>query len=82
MTNREIFNKDSTFISHTYNRFPIAVQSGHSSTAKDFDGNEYIDFGSGIGVNSFGLLQRKVGERSDEAAESGAAYVQSVLHCA
>ena len=55
MTNQEIFNKDSTFISHTYNRFPIAVQSGHSSTAKDFDGNEYIDFGSGIGVNSLGF---------------------------
>ena len=77
-----MLDKDKTYVAHTYNRFPVAAQSGRGATAKDFAGKEYIDFGSGIGVNSFGLLQRKVGERSDEAAESGAAYVQSVLHCA
>ena len=55
MTNQDVFSKDSTYVSHTYNRFPAAIQSGHGATARDFDGNEYIDFGSGIGANALGF---------------------------
>lgn len=55
MTNQDVFSKDSTYVSHTYNRFPVAVQSGHGATARDFDGKEYIDFGSGIGANALGF---------------------------
>lgn len=50
MTNQDIFSKDETYVAHTYNRFPVAVQSGHGATAKDFDGKEYIDFGSMISL--------------------------------
>ncbi len=55
MTNQDVFSKDSTYVSHTYNRFSVAVQSGHGATARDFDGKEYIDFGSGIGANALGF---------------------------
>ena len=55
MTNKDVFSKDSTYVSHTYNRFPAAIQSGHGATARDFDGKEYIDFGSGIGANALGF---------------------------
>ena len=55
MTNQDVFSKDSTYVSHTYNRFPAAIQSGHGATARDFDGKEYIDFSSGIGANALGF---------------------------
>jgi len=38
----------------TYARFDVCIVSGHGATAKDIDGKSYIDFGSGIGVNSLG----------------------------
>lgn len=38
----------------TYGRFPVALESGHGATATDVNGKEYIDFGSGIGVNALG----------------------------
>lgn len=55
MTNCEIMSGDSAYISHTYNRFSVAIESGHGAVATDFDGKKYIDFGSGIGTNSLGF---------------------------
>lgn len=39
---------------HTYGRFQTALISGKGATAWDVSGKEYIDFTSGIGVNSLG----------------------------
>lgn len=39
----------------TYGRFPVALESGRGAVATDADGKEYIDFGSGIGVNALGF---------------------------
>ncbi|MGF0034275.1 acetylornithine transaminase [Bariatricus sp. SGI.154] len=55
MTDQDIFHKDTEYIAHTYQRFPVAVRCGHGATAEDFEGNSYIDFGSGIGTNSLGF---------------------------
>ena len=38
----------------TYARFDAAVVSGKGATLRDVNGKEYIDFTSGIGVNSLG----------------------------
>lgn len=38
----------------TYGRFPVAIARGEGSTVYDPEGNEYIDFTSGIGVCSVG----------------------------
>ena len=38
----------------TYAHFPISIESGNGATFIDSEGNEVIDFGSGIGVNSLG----------------------------
>ncbi len=59
MNSSDIFSKDSAYIAHTYNRFPVAVESGHGAVATDFDGKKYIDFGSGIGTNSLGFCNEK-----------------------
>jgi len=46
---------DKKFVAHSYGRFDVSLINGKGSTAYDENGKEYIDFGSGIGVNSFGF---------------------------
>ncbi len=38
--------------------FPVAFESGHGCTLTDVDGNEYIDFSSGIYVTTLGHCHR------------------------
>ena len=42
--------------------FPVVFESGSGCTMKDIDGNEYIDFSSGIYVTNFGHCHPKVSE--------------------
>lgn len=49
------FELDDKYIADTYARFPIEIVSGKGALAKDADGKEYIDLGSGIAVNIFGF---------------------------
>lgn len=39
---------------HTYNRFPIVLESGNGVYVKDTDGKEYLDFAAGIAVYALG----------------------------
>ena len=45
---------DKKYIASTYNRFPVEVSHGKGAILYDKNGKEYIDLGSGIGVNAFG----------------------------
>lgn len=47
--------KDGAYIAHTYARFPLAIRSGKGSILVGEDGREYIDLGTGIAVNTFGV---------------------------
>lgn len=51
MTTKEL---DEKYVAGTYARFDVALKSGKGSTLYDEDGKSYIDFGSGIAVNTFG----------------------------
>ncbi len=51
----DLFTMDQQFIAHTYNRFPLHIVGGNGSTLYGADGKNYIDLGSGIGVNIFGI---------------------------
>jgi len=42
------------YVMGTYGRFPIAISHGQGAKLYDFAGRQYIDFASGIGVNSLG----------------------------
>lgn len=56
MSNFDILStQDKTYVANTYGRFPVAIKEGKGALCKDFDGKEYIDFSSGIGVNSLGF---------------------------
>lgn len=50
-----LMEEDRQYIANTYGRFPLAAASGRNATCLDTDGREYIDFSSGIGVNSLGF---------------------------
>lgn len=54
MNSIDIQKKDRQYIANTYKRFPIALVDGKGAIARDPEGREYIDFTSGIGVNSLG----------------------------
>lgn len=50
-----VIDTDNTYVAHSYARFPICITSGKGSLLYDESGREYIDFGSGIAVNSLGV---------------------------
>lgn len=52
-------DKDKYYIANTYARFPIEIVSGKGSTVVDENGKEYIDMGSGIAVNIFGMCDEE-----------------------
>jgi len=54
-----IKEKDQNYIMSTYGRLDVALVSGKGSTLQDSDGKEYIDFGSGIAVNTFGACDQE-----------------------
>ncbi|MDD3165163.1 MAG: aspartate aminotransferase family protein [Oscillospiraceae bacterium] len=54
MTNQELMALDSQYIMQTYGRFPVTIARGAGARFWDCEGREYIDFTSGIGVNSLG----------------------------
>ncbi len=49
---------DKKYIMGTYGRYDLELVSGKGSTFQDVNGKEYIDFGSGIAVNTFGAADK------------------------
>lgn len=50
---------DNEYIASTYARFPVCLVSGKGSLVYDDEGKEYIDLGTGIAVNSFGIADKE-----------------------
>ena len=46
---------DDAYVAHTYARFPVELVRGKGSLVWDAAGKQYIDLGSGIAVNGFGI---------------------------
>ena len=55
MENIDIKKTDKEKIVNTYARYDLAVKQGKGAVCTSYDGREYIDFTSGIGVNSLGF---------------------------
>ncbi|HIR30297.1 MAG TPA: aspartate aminotransferase family protein [Candidatus Coproplasma stercorigallinarum] len=55
MKPKDIIEEDKKYIAGTYARFPVAFKEGKGSRLYDYDGREYVDCGSGIAVNIFGV---------------------------
>ena len=50
---------DKQYVANTYARFDIEIVSGKGSRVVDSDGKEYIDLGTGIAVNTFGVCDKE-----------------------
>ncbi len=55
MKPKDIIEEDKKYIAGTYARFPVAFKEGKGRRLYDYDGREYVDCGSGIAVNIFGV---------------------------
>lgn len=50
-----VMQLDKQYVANTYARFPLQLVSGKGSLVYDENGKEYIDLGTGIAVNAFGV---------------------------
>ena len=74
MNNQEIINMGQKYLMNTYGRLPIALVRGEGLRVWDADGKEYLDFITGLAVNSLGHCHPRV-------AEAIAQQAQTLMHC-
>ncbi len=55
MTSEHVKSLDQDYICHTYARFNVCLEKGKGARCWSPEGKAYIDFSSGIGVNSLGF---------------------------
>jgi 4-aminobutyrate aminotransferase len=57
----QVVKRTSKYISPSISRFyPLVVESAHGSIVRDVDGNQFVDFSSGIAVLSTGSTHPKI----------------------
>ena len=54
MQTEKVIKRDNKYVLRTYARSQVVLAEGHGMTAADPEGKRYLDFTSGIGVNSLG----------------------------
>jgi predicted acetylornithine/succinylornithine family transaminase len=59
-TTEEIIQLEGQFLLQTYNRYPLAIARGKGPYLFDLDGNRYLDFVSGLGVNALGHAHPRI----------------------
>ena len=72
--NNDIIENFNNNIAHSYGRYHVSVEGGGNCSCTDADGKKYIDFGSGIGVNSLGFCDEKW-------ADAVCRQVRTIQHC-
>ena len=55
MNREKVMDRDDACLMHTYARSPVVIERGEGMVARDASGKTYLDFTSGIGVNSLGF---------------------------
>jgi acetylornithine/N-succinyldiaminopimelate aminotransferase len=56
----KIMNLERNYLLQNYARYPLALHRGKGCYVYDLDGNRYLDFISGIGVNSLGHAHPRI----------------------
>ena len=54
MNTKQIIDQTEQYVLHTYNRFPLAIDSGEGVYVCDAEGKKYLDFMAGIAVYALG----------------------------
>lgn len=73
MNNHSVISLYDQFVIPTYGRFPLAFKSGSGSRIRDFEGKEYLDFGTGIAVCA-------LGHANPELASAVTQQAQQLVH--
>ena len=68
MDSEKVIKRDNEYVLHTYARNPIVLEKGHGLYAEGPEGQKYLDFTSGIGVNSLGYCDMTWAEAVSEQA--------------
>lgn len=58
-SNEKTIEKFNSHVAQSYGRYPLAMKKGQGRRCVDENGKEYVDLGSGIGVNSLGFCDEK-----------------------
>ncbi|MEG6523366.1 acetylornithine transaminase [Desulfotomaculum sp. 1211_IL3151] len=74
MNNQEILAMGQQYVMNTYGRLPMALVKGEGAWVWDAEGRQYLDFVSGIAVNSLGHAHPRVVEAITKQAHA-------LLHC-
>lgn len=78
MNAQQIKEGAGKYLANTYGRFDLVLERGKGATVLDAEGKEYIDLGSGIGVNSLGFADegwvREVTKQLGKLAHSSNLY--------
>src|ERR1700693_1369382 len=56
----EVIQREKQFLLQTYNRYPLAIERGKGVFLFDLDGNKYLDFVAGLGVNALGHAHPRI----------------------
>ena len=69
MKTHEAIKKTDQYVLKTYGRRPLAFENGSGANVFDLEGNEYLDFNSGLGVNALGHAHPEVSRLIKEQAD-------------
>src|SRR6266852_6121776 len=56
----EIIERERRFLLQTYSRYPLAIARGKGVLLYDLEGNRYLDFVAGLGVNALGHAHPRI----------------------
>ena len=69
MKTQEAVDKTNSFVLKTYGRFPVAFERGEGAILYNLEGEAYLDFASGLGVNALGNGDPRVAELIQNQAD-------------
>ena len=56
----EVILREKQFLLQTYNRYPLVIERGKGVFLFDIEGNKYLDFVAGLGVNALGHAHPRI----------------------
>src|SRR6476659_1635248 len=59
-TDQSVMELESQYLLQNYARYPLVIHRGKGCHVYDIDGNRYLDFISGIGVNALGHAHPRI----------------------
>ncbi len=78
---QEIIQKESDYVLATYPRLPFVLSHGEGAFLFDSEGNQYLDFGSGIAVTALGHSDEEVVMAIQQQAQT-LSHVSNLYHSA